>query len=307
MSSIRFLKTFIAIARYGSFAAAAEQVAVTQAAVGMQMRVLEDQLGQPLFDRHGRSVSLSRNALALLPHIEQIVALYDGLRDAQPGGGGLVGSVTLGAVVSVMGALATQVTQLKATHPRLDVRLLTGKSLELQARLAAREIDAAVIVRLHGRTPQSFSWLPLYDEALVLVAHRDTATSDTASATALLGNRPFLSFDRTQRTGILIEQAIHRQGVAVNEFLQLNSLETIIELVRQDIGVAVVPLLRSASWQHDPLLRIVPLPVSCAPRAIGMLVRTDAIRPELMHVLRDSLITPSQRYSTNPAQSQDGE
>jgi DNA-binding transcriptional LysR family regulator len=298
MSSIRFLKTFVAIARYGSFAAAAEQVAVTQAAVGMQMRVLEDQFGQPLFDRHGRSVSLSRYALALLPHIEQIVALYDGLREVQPGdGGGLAGSVTLGAIVSVMGALATRVTQLKVAHPRLDVRLLTGKSLELQARLADREIDAAVIVRLHGRTPKSFSWLPLYDEALVVVAHRDTAASGMVSATALLGARPFLSFDRSQRTGVLIEQAVHRQGVAVNEFLQLNSLDTIIELVRQDIGVAIVPLLRSASWQHDPLLRIVPLPVTCPPRTIGMLVRTDAIRPELMHLLHDSLTTPSRRYS----------
>ena len=53
MSSIRILKTFVAVATEGSFAAATQQVALTQAAIGLQMRALEDELKRPLFDRHG--------------------------------------------------------------------------------------------------------------------------------------------------------------------------------------------------------------------------------------------------------------
>ncbi|MFL9921382.1 LysR substrate-binding domain-containing protein [Paraburkholderia fungorum] len=295
MSSIRFLKTFIAIAQHGSFAAAAEHVSVTQAAVGMQMRSLEQQLNIPLFDRQGRTAALSRNALALLPRIEQIVALYDGLSDAWEEDEMLVGSVTLGSVVSAMASLATQITALKTAHPRLDLRLVTGKSLELRARLNAREINAAVIVRLQESLPKPFDWRTLYEEPLVLVAHRETLTARAGSAAGLLRDRPFLSFDRSQRTGMLIELAVHRQGIAVNELVELDSLETIIELVRQDIGVAIVPLLRNATWQNDPLLRIIPLPVPSTPREVGILARTDVMRPYLMQALRERLIMPVAR------------
>lgn len=75
MSSIRFLRTFIAVARYGSFAAAAERVALTQAAVSMQMQALEAELKHPLFDRSGRMASLNSTGRAILPRAEQLVAL----------------------------------------------------------------------------------------------------------------------------------------------------------------------------------------------------------------------------------------
>jgi DNA-binding transcriptional LysR family regulator len=300
MSSIRFLRTLIAVSRHGSFAAAAEHVSLTQAAVGMQMRSLEEELDVALFDRQGRSASISRKALALLPRIEQIVALYDGLSNIREEDAELAGSVKLGSVVSAMGALARHILELKTQHPRLDLRLLTGKSLELHGRLNSREIDAAVIVRPHGSMPKSFDWRPLYEEPLVLVAHRDTLKSGTANAVDLLRDRPFLSFDRTQRTGTLTDVAVHRQGITINELVELNSLETIIELVRQDIGVTIVPLLRNASWKHDALLRVIPLPVKCEPREIGILARTDAIRPELLRALRAGFKAPGAMKDEEP-------
>lgn len=295
MSSIRFLRTFIAIAEHGSFAAAAEHVAITQAAVGMQMRVLETEIRQTLFDRSGRHAQLNGHGLALLPQIRKIVALYDGLSETAGSGESLVGSVTLGAVVSVMGAMAAVVARLKQRHPRLDIRLLSGKSFELGARLDAREIDAAVLVRMQGRTPKSLHWVPLYDEPMVLLAHHSTGNAD---ACTLLAERPFLSFDRTQRTGVLTDHALRRQGVDVDEFLQINSLETIAELVRQNVGVSIVPLLRNSSWKHDPLLRVMPLPKPVPPRPVGMLARADTIRPEIMQLLLDNLGPADERVAS---------
>ena len=63
MTSIRILKTFLAVAGQGSFAGAAAQVALTQAAVGQQMRALEAELRRPLFERQGKSVVLSEATL----------------------------------------------------------------------------------------------------------------------------------------------------------------------------------------------------------------------------------------------------
>ena len=59
MSSLRVLRSFLAVAAEGSFTAAAQRVALTQAAVGLQMRTLEDDLKRPLFTRRGKLVALN--------------------------------------------------------------------------------------------------------------------------------------------------------------------------------------------------------------------------------------------------------
>src|SRR5258708_9092425 len=128
--------------------------------------------------------------------------------------------------------------------PGLDVRIMAAESVELAARVAAGDIDAAVIIDTPGRRPASVQWTPVYSEPLVLLAN---ASMLPGSATELLCSQRFLRFDRTQRTGIVIDRALRKQRLKVNEFLELNSLEGIAEMVRQGIGVAVFPMLRRSS------------------------------------------------------------
>ncbi|WP_250516586.1 LysR substrate-binding domain-containing protein [Caballeronia sp. INDeC2] len=285
MSNIRFLRTFIAVARYGSFAAAAEKVALTQAAVSMQMQSLEDDLKRPLFDRVGRTNRLTSIGKQVLPQAERIVALYDSMRltglDDE-----IAGSVAIGAVDSAMGALASVVTELKGQYPQLDVRLFTGKALALAPQVEAGEIDAAVIVEMAGKTPASLNWTPLYSEPLVAIG---TPASAPASAADMLASRPFLRFDRAQRTGALIDRALKHNRLAVNEFLELNSLEVIVELVRQDAGVSVVPLLEYGSWASDPALRVLPLAKNTPRRVVGMLERKIHDRHTVMSVVQERI------------------
>ncbi|KNB24361.1 LysR family transcriptional regulator, partial [Salmonella enterica subsp. enterica serovar Typhimurium] len=94
------------------------------------------------------------------------------------------------------------------------------------------------------------------------------------SVTKLLETERFLRFDRTQRTGALIDRAVRRQHVRVTDFLELTSIEGIAALVRQRVGIAVVPLLRSATWAQEDSLRVIPLPGVSEQRSIGLLERT---------------------------------
>ncbi|MDF6743895.1 LysR family transcriptional regulator, partial [Escherichia coli] len=116
MSTVRFLRTFVAVARHGSFAAAAERVALTQAAVSLQMRALETELRRDLFDRSGRTVTLNAHGRALLPQAEHLLGLYDAMRIGDEPQTELSGAVAIGAVVSVMGSLAHAVAGLKQVH-----------------------------------------------------------------------------------------------------------------------------------------------------------------------------------------------
>lgn len=267
MSSIRFLRTFVAVARYGSFAAAAEHISLTQAAVSLQMRALEDELRHSLFDRSGRTVRLNTTGVALLPRAEKLLAVYDELRSFTADIDEASGPMAIGAVVSVMGALARLIAQFKQTHPRLDIRLITGKSTELVEQVEAGRIDTAIIVEPAGKSvPTPLQWSPLFSEPLVLLSPAQVS----GSVDDVLREQPFLRFDRSQHTGVLIDRALRQARLVTQDFLELNSIETIVELVRQEVGVAVLPMLRRASWHHDSALRVTAIE-PMVPRVIGML------------------------------------
>ncbi|WP_020206907.1 LysR family transcriptional regulator [Cupriavidus sp. WS] len=287
MSTIRFLRTFVAVAEHGSFAAAAEQVALTQAAVSLQMRALEMELRRELFDRGGRVVVLNAGGRELLPQARRMLALYGEMRLPPEAPDAMAGAVAVGAVVSVMGGLSHVVARMKRAYPALDVRLVGAKSIDLAAQVEAGELDAAMLVEGAGRLPGTLVWTPLYREPLVAIAGLGMPG---VSAREALAANPFLRFDRGQRTGMLVERALRRAHLRVNEFLELNSIEALVELVRQEVGVTVVPLLRRARWRDDEALRILPLEAGGAPvlRTVGMLERRDHARRHVTAVVREA-------------------
>ncbi|AJP56575.1 LysR family transcriptional regulator [Pandoraea vervacti] len=269
MLTLRMLKTFRLVAQTGSFAAAAERAALTQAAVSLQMRGLEDAVGQRLFDRRARQITLTRQGRDLFPRVEQILALTAELT-ATPAAT-MQGPVTIGAVVSVIGALSLVVAELKTAHPGLDVRLTSARSDELTDLVEQGEVDiAAVVARADDARADGLVWTPLYTEPMVMVVNRDITESDPQR---ILDNAAFLRFDRRVRTGLVVEQALRAAKLSVTEYLELNSIETIVALVRKNVGVCVLPLLHRGDWQSDPLLRIVPIAEPPLLRTVGMIHR----------------------------------
>ena len=202
--------------------------------------------------------------------------MYDRLRLPRTAPGELAGSVSVGSIVSCMGTLSKVVSGLKKAHPKLDVRVLSGKASELAGRVEDGDLDAAFLVEA-GRKMASTRWTPLYEEELVVIAPPGAPGKD---ARQVLANNPFLRFDRTQRTGLQIDRLLRRLAVPLNEFLELNAIETLIELVRQEVGVTLLPLINGSNWQQSPQLRILPLPADLGPsaRAIGMLERREHAR-----------------------------
>ena len=287
MSTVRFLRTFVAVSEQGSFAAAAGRVALTQAAVSLQMRSLEQELRRELFDRSGRVAVLNADGRELLPQARRLLALYEEMRLPQAGAEDMAGAVAVGAVVSVMGGLSHVVARLKRAYPALDVRLVGAKSIDLAEQVESGELDAAFLVEGSGRPAGTLRWTPLYQEPLVAIAARG---SPGETAREALAANPFLRFDRGQRTGALVERALRRAHLRTNEFLELNSIEALVELVRQEVGVTVVPQLRLARWHEDAALRLLPLQSGGEPvvRTLGMLERRDHGRAHVTEAIRSA-------------------
>lgn len=296
MSSIRFFRTFVAVARSGSFAAASERVSLTPAAVSLQMRALEEDLGQALFDRSGKIVSLSESGHRLLPRAEQLLELYNELRNGPASDHEVVGSINVGAVATSMAFLARAVLELRESHPKLKVQPGINFSGDLSMRVQAGELDAALAVKNAHKLPSGTQWTPLYTEPFVFIANRRAAGKKDMHS--LMQQRLFLRPSRNTHTGALIDSFMRRSHLKFNESLEMNSLRTMVELVQQDVGVTVVPLTRAAHWEDDPRLRVTYFDDPSAHRAVG-LFESEA-RSHLTSVLRRVLLaTFEQEILTN--------
>lgn len=255
MSSLRLLRTFLAVAAEGSFAAAAQRVALTQAAVGQQMRTLEAELRRPLFEREGKSVVLGEAGRALVPQAHRLVAQYDQMLSA-PSPEAMSGTVHLGAIVSAVRPLIQATLALKERHPQLDMHVSAAKSMDLLARVQSGALDAAIAVREPGTSRGELAWSPLYSEPMVLLVPRNMAL---APARTLLASQPFVRFDRSQHTGELVERTLRRLRAKPREIIELNAIESIVDLVRSGLGVALLPQLRESRWASDPKLQVLAL------------------------------------------------
>lgn len=267
MSEIRILRTFLAIEKHGTMAAAADRMALTHAAVGAQMRTLESLCQRPLFDRSGRSIQLNDAGRSILEQARNVVAAYDSLLRGVANETLVEGAITIGATVSSMGFLAANVISLKASYPGLKVTLKHGSSQDLERQVRQGEIDAAVTVGEPKLTSLPESMECLYEEPLVLLVSPAVATPKTPVAT-VMKRYPFIGFESTSLTGSHVRSLLRRLRVDVNPILEINSIAAIADLVRQNVGVSIVPRLRHAAWHDDPALAVRTIPGSVWRRQI---------------------------------------
>jgi DNA-binding transcriptional LysR family regulator len=294
MSSIRVLKNFIAISRHGSVAAAAREIGLTAAAAGQQLQHLEAEIGVALFDRNKRSLVLNNLGRALIEPIQDIIARYESLGSGLKNE--LSGTIVLGALVStLMGHFGKALDELKRNYPELEVKLIAGLSSDFLEQVIDGKLDAAIVTESPFALPQSTIWTELYKEPMVLILPQtgQKRSRSTISDEAIPTNLPFIRFERKTWTGHLVDQTIKANKLVVNEGMEINSVEAIIELVRQGLGYSIIPQLANVDWKHDQRLRIHTLPGKTIYRKVGLLERkrhgrqsiTTAIKAQFLGVL----------------------
>ena len=270
MSSIRILKNFLIIARHKSVAAASREIGLTPAAAGQQIQQLEEEIGLTLFDRTKRSLSLNTNGRSLIEPIQEIVARFEALGSNLKSG--LSGTIVIGALVSsLMGAFGKTLNELKLRYPDLEIKLLAGLSSNLLDQILEGSIDGAIVTESPFTLPQNVQWTELYREPMILITPALTTNKSTKSSPRI--KLPFIRFERNTWTGHLVDQAIKANKLPIEESMELNSVEAIIELVRQGIGYSIVPKLASISWETDRQLTIQRLPGKTIYRKVGLLER----------------------------------
>ncbi|MEJ1168622.1 LysR family transcriptional regulator [Variovorax sp. CCNWLW235] len=285
---INELRTFIAVCRHGTFAAAGERIGLTQSAVSSQIKRLEEALGFELFDRTGRSATLNAAGETTLARAEEICALYAKLgelpEDAAHGG-----LLRIGAIASTQSTLlARALASLRKELPQLRVHVSPGVSMRLMDDLDAGVIDAAVIIRPPFGILPDLTWQSLVHEPYVLIAPKKMPGKDWRT---LIQEQPFLRYDRASFGGRMVERFLRREGIVVNDSIELDEIPGLIHMTSKGLGVALVPLVEA----HLPLpasVRVLSLGELTFYREVGLLQRKPRASPpivgRLAHCLQEA-------------------
>ncbi|MBT2295934.1 LysR family transcriptional regulator [Pseudomonas fluorescens] len=277
---IKELKTLIAVAREGTFAAAGNRIGLTQAAVSAQIQRLEAQLGFKIFDRKGRSAHLNREGQQVLLQAQELLRLYDNLGGGSPELPASV-LVNIGAIASVQRSyLPDALARFHQQCPQCRTRVLPGLSMELVNLVDAGEIDMAAIIRPPFSLQSDLRWTTLALEPYRLIVARQVPGEDWAT---LLSSLAFIRYDRASFGGRQVDRFLRQMHFTVREVCELDELEAIIKLVENGVGVALVPQTSAHAW--PPGVRALDLGQHTFHRDIGLVHRSGQSLSEPVRTL----------------------
>lgn len=236
--SIRLLKTLVAISEHKTFGAAADAVFITHAAVSQQMKTLEDTLQIAIFDRSARTPELTPLGLQLVEKAKKLIADYDNLVPSIMGDDIFNGELVLGVVPTSLLALTPKtISILRATYPNLRIRIEPNLTNSLINGLVRNTLDAAIVSQV-GLLPKDVVFDPVAEEPLELITSPHNTQTDIKE---ILESNPYIRFNREAVVGAIIENWLLSEKIAVNEVMELQSLEAISSMVNSQLGVSIVP------------------------------------------------------------------
>lgn len=282
--TLRQLRYFEAVARLSHFGQAAEACAVSQPALSVQIKELEETIGAKLFERGARQVRLTRMGEEFAGRVQHILRSVDELGDlARAGRDRLVGRLRIGVIPTIAPYLLPSVVEVLARdHPDIDLRLRETITPRLIDELKEGSLDIA-IVALPISEP-AFKEVPLFEEEFVLVRPQRDADQPVPRPDRLREMRLLLLEEgHCFRDQALSFCAINRS--APRELLDGSSLSTLVQMVGAGIGVTLIPDMAVAVETRSANVAVAHFPDPAPKRQIGMVWRkSNPLTKELEQV-----------------------
>jgi DNA-binding transcriptional LysR family regulator len=244
MLSLHQLRCFLATYEHGSLTAAADQLGYAQPSISEQIRGLERSLGTDLFTRVGRGVVPTTAGEALRPHAERTIAAAEEAGRAVRGVTSLeTGTIRFGIFGTArLYAGAALVADVLADHPGVRVELIGQNSADVQEDLRRGRIEAAMIAVTQVNA-EGLDVTPVARDELVYISAdpdrlRAPITAERlARASLVLAETTWRATDSTR---VLLRQMLHETGRNPATRIEVEDVETAVELVGLGLADSVV-------------------------------------------------------------------
>ncbi len=284
------LKFIVAVAQERNFRRAAEKCFVTQPALSLGIKKLEDELGVMIFERSRKEVLPTEIGAKIIEQAIVVLEQAANLKEmAKLGVNQLEGLFKLGMIHSVGPYLLPEIIPiLRETAPDMPLEVEENLTANLEVQLKNGIIDAAIIA-LPFDIP-GVQCEALYDEAFTVVVPSDHHWANRKEILAdELAEEKVLLLNSGHCFSNQVTQAcpqLARKG----EVLQGNSLETIRNMVASNLGISVLPASATADKYHNPLIKVIPFAEPIPVRRIAIAWRKSFTRIQAIRALIEAIL-----------------
>lgn len=239
--NLGYLATFRLVIQRGSFSAAADVLGISQPAVSLQIRQLEQFLQTRLVERTGRGIKATAAGQALLVHGERIeLAVDDAIRSVSEFNHEVSGIITLGTgATACIHLLPPLLQQLRGDYPLLSVGVTTGNTLDIVRAIEENRLDMGLVtLPVSGR---ALDVMPVMDEEFVFIVAREQQRVFNDLTPDVLQAQALIAFESGSGTRALIDGWFAASGYTIAPVMQLGSIEAIKRMVRAGLGYSIVP------------------------------------------------------------------
>jgi LysR family hydrogen peroxide-inducible transcriptional activator len=282
--TLRQLRYFDALARHSHFGRAAAACSISQPALSMQIKELEDALGAQLIERGARQVRLTRLGEEAALRVRAILRSVEELGDfARASRDRFGGRLRMGMIPTIAPYLLPAVIgDLARTHPELDIHVREALTSKLLEELSEGRLDAA-IVALPVSEP-SLTEVPLFAEDFLLVRPAEDEGAPVPGSEALCEMRLLL----LEEGHCFREQALsfcNMQSSPPREVLDASSLSTLVQMVSAGMGVTLIPEMAVAVETRRALVSVARFKDPQPSRTIGIIWRrTSPLAAQLLEL-----------------------
>jgi LysR family hydrogen peroxide-inducible transcriptional activator len=264
------LKFIVALAKSRNFRKAAELCFVSQPALSLAVKKLEDELGVMLFERSRNDVTMTAVGELVVEQATRVIEESKRVKEiAKQGNNQLAGPLKLGVIYSVGPYLLPEIIPiLRKTAPEMPLIVEENLTSNLETQLRNGVIDVAIIAlpfELSGVVT-----MPLYEEEFMVVvpSDHDWANRQEVDATELADEKVLLLSSGHCFSNQVVQAcpSLSRNG----EVLQGNSLDTVRNMVASNLGITVLPASATISRYQTPLVKAIPFKKPIPTRKIAL-------------------------------------
>ena len=238
--NLKFLETFVWVARLKSFRLTAEKLFTTQASISSRIAVLESELGVKLFLRDSRGVSLTPEGVKVLDYAEQMMVTLQGLKQSLETTSSKVGRIRIGAMDTVIHTwLSPLVAELMDHFPLVEIELVADTALNLSDQLQKGFLD--LILQTDLLRLETVRSLELGSHPMAwIVASQSIYNRDYASLADLAQER-IITYSKNSHPHQDVIRLMQANGVAAPRMNCVNSVSAITRLLRDGFGIGALP------------------------------------------------------------------
>ena len=238
--TLRQMRVFAAVARNLSFTRAARELHLTQPAISQQVKLLEEEVGLPLFEQIGRKVHLAPAGVELLRYTEQAMELLRQASESLSAMRGLKrGVLKLGAVSTAKYFAPSLLSAFTPAYPEVTIKFVVGNRQEIIQQLAANEIDLVIM----GRPPRELETVAeafAKHPQVIIASPTHPLAAKRRIKLSQLATEYFLIRETGSGTRASMERVFGERGVPFRVSMEVTSNETIKQAVMADMGISFI-------------------------------------------------------------------